>query len=321
MTVALKPELLAGISTTCITGDQLVYVADSSNIEARMLSWLAGQDNLVQLFANDGDAYSAFASILFGFPVNKHDHPHERFIGKVCVLGLGYGMGWKKFQDTLAAGALGGPPVYFTEAEARNAVNTYRAANAMITAYWAAADAAIVDMYLGNTRQWGPLTIQKNCIVMPNGMALQYPGLRPRTVKNEHNEDVLDGWEYWEGSFWKKLYGGLLTENITQAMSRIVLFHQMLRINKEVFVPVGGRVVLNVHDEIIGVGPSFGARYLGVAEKVGKGGKTYKEEVWDRTEGADDLFEKMQQVMREPLWWCPDLPLASEGGYAFEYSK
>lgn len=230
-------------------------------------------------------------------------------------------MGWEKFKNTLAAGALGGPPVYFTEAEARNAVNTYRAANAMITAYWEQANIAIVDMYLGNTRQWGPLTIQKNCIVMPNGMALQYPGLRPRTVKNEHDEDVNDGWEYWNGQFWKKLYGGLLTENITQAMSRIVLFNQMLRINKEVFVPVGGRVVLNVHDEIIGVGPSFGARYLGTTEKIGKNGKTYTAEVWDRTEGADNLFAKMQQIMREPLWWCPDLPLASEGGFSFEYSK
>jgi len=643
MTIAMKPELLAGVSTTCITGDQLVYVADSSNIEARMLAWLAGQNNLVELFANDGDAYSAFASILFGFPVNKDDNPHERFIGKVCiaegslvltdvglvpiekvtldhkvwdgvnwvqhdgvvyqgfkkvitydgltatpdhrvytqgrsdpiqigdaassldrlvrsesggqavrvgdsylpahrpqqrlphganqmhrlrsgktnqpgqsqvredlwvpnllaeavelvhrawetlrcldravhfakesslstlrgardylqlcveggvctlrraalaapglqrrgnrpqgqqrelrtgqptsratgrelsqsrrvgtdplagadgtvgrvpepvclhpdtpvrqtganggadhraglavgtreaqgldatprkahvydilnagpnrrftvsgvlvancVLGLGYGMGWAKFKDTLAAGALGGPPVYFTEAEARNAVNTYRAANAMITAYWDQATIAIADMYLGNTRQWGPLTIQKNCIVMPNGMALQYPGLRPRVVKNEFDEDVNDGWEYWEGDFWKKLYGGLLTENITQAMSRIVLFHQMLRINKEVFVPAGGRVVLNVHDEIIGVGPSYGARYLGIAQKVKNGQPVFKndkpvmDEVWDRTEGADHLFAQMQQVMREPLWWCPDLPLASDGGFSFEYSK
>lgn len=232
-----------------------------------------------------------------------------------CVLGLGYGMGWRKFRDTLAAGALGGDPVYFTEAEAQNAVNTYRTANAAIRNYWQQADAAIVDMYLGNTRPWGPLTIQKNCLVMPNGMALQYPGLRP--IAPSEDGTVSDGWEYWNGQFWKKLYGGLLTENITQALSRIVLFTQMLRINRNVFVPAGGRVVLNVHDEIIAVGPSYGALYLG--KKPNEKGKLV--DVWRDTAGADRLFKRMTEEMRLPPAWCHDLPLDSEGGYAFEYSK
>lgn len=308
MTIALNPSTLEGaIQLAGITGDQLVYVADSSNIEARMLAWLAGQDNLLDTFRVGGDVYSEFASILFGFPVNKHEHPLERFIGKVCVLGLGYGMGWRKFRDTLAAGALGGEPVYFTELEARNAVTTYRAANDKISTYWQWADAAIVDMYLGNERQWGPLSIHKNCIVMPNGMALQYPQLRPVEI----NEDGTNagGFEYWNGQFWKKIYGGLLTENITQALSRIVLFEQMLRINDEVLVPAGGRVVLNVHDEIIGVGPSFGAIYLP------------EQDQWRNTEGADALFQQITDVMKTPEPWCLDLPLDAEGGWDFTYSK
>ncbi|MFV1943449.1 DNA polymerase [Pseudomonas luteola] len=293
-------------------GGELIYVSDSSNIEARMLAWLAGQDNLVELFRSGGDVYSDFASKLFGYAVNKHDHKDERFIGKVCVLGLGYGMGWKTFQTTLAKGALGGPPVFYDEAQARHAVQLYRAANPMIVAYWKAAEQAIVDMYMGNEREWGPLKIYKNCLVMPNGLALQYPQLRPIEA-SEANDWQGEGWEYWEGSYWKKLYGGLLTENITQALSRIVLFEQMLNINEKVLLPVGGRVVLNVHDEIIGVGPSFGAKRTGFTPK----GK----DIWENNEQADELFARITEQMKTAPAWCRDLPLDSEGGYAPEYSK
>lgn len=240
--------------------------------------------------------------------------PNRRFtVGGVlvanCVLGLGYGMGWRKFRDTLAAGALGGEPVYFTEIEAQNAVNTYRAANSMITTYWKQADNAIVDMYLGNTRQWGPLTIHKNCLVMPNGMALQYSGLRP--IEPSEDGTTSDGWEYWNGKFWTKIYGGKLVENITQALSRIVLFEQMVNID-DAFDEVGGRVALNVHDEVIAVGPSFGAVWL---RKEGK------KDIWHNAEGAEALFERMLNLMRTPEPWCLDLPLDSEGGFALEYSK
>lgn len=317
MTIAIPEQYLDEAIRVAITGDQLIYVADSSNIEARMLAWLAGQDNLLEIFRSGGDVYSNFASILFGRPIDKDKDPLERFIGKVCVLGLGYGMGWVKFRDTLAAGALGGEPVYFTEVEAQNAVNTYRSANAAIRAYWQQADAAIADMYLGNSRQWGPLTIHRNCLIMPNGMALQYTGLRPAVKEDERGNEYTDGWEYWNGKFWTKIYGGKLVENITQALSRIVLFDQMMGINKNVLVPAGGRVVLNVHDEIIGVAPSFGAIYLG-KERNEKGKLV---DVWKGADGAFELFERITDEMRTPPAWCLDLPLDSEGGFSFEYSK
>lgn len=224
-----------------------------------------------------------------------------------CVLGLGYQVGWRKLRSSLATSA---EAVILDEAEAQRIVNLYRTINAPIKNYWAQAENAIADMYLGNTRQWGPLTIHRNCLVMPNGMALQYPGLRP--VAPAEDGSTSGGWEYWEGKFWTNLYGGKLTENITQALARIVLFDQMLAIN-ELFEPHGGRVVMNVHDEIIAVGPSFGARFLGLDEK----GK----ERWDTTDGADALFDQMIQIMRTPPKWCPDLPLDGEGGTAFEYSK
>lgn len=286
--------------------DFLVYVADSSNIEARMLAWLANQRELLDVFHAGGDVYSFFATKLYGYEVNKFDHPHERFVGKVCVLGLGYGMGWRKFQENMAAGMLGGDPVLLTDQEAQAIVQLYRTTNYAITGYWEQANAAIVDMYLGNERDWGPLKIVKNALILPNGMALQYTGLRP-------TDEYGGNFEYWNGKFWTKIYGGKLTENITQALARIVLFEQMLDINHKVLKPVDGRVVLNVHDEIIGVAPAMGAKRVGVDAK----GK----DVWENDSWAKSLFQRIIAEMQTAPEWCPDLPLEAEGGYAPEYSK
>lgn len=100
-------------------------------------------------------------------------------------------------------------------------------------------------------------------------------------------------------------------ENITQALSRIVLFEQMVNID-DAFDEVGGRVALNVHDEVIAVGPSFGAVWL---RKEGK------KDIWHNAEDAEALFEQMLDLMRTPEPWCLDLPLDSEGGFDFSYSK
>lgn len=272
----------------------MVYVADSSNIEARMLAWMAGQDDLLEVFRSGADVYAYTAQDIYNRPIDKKRDPHERFVGKVTALGLGYGMGWRKFRDTLAAGALGGPPVLMEDHEVQHIVNTFRSKRWAIKQYWQQAENAIVDMYMGNSRQWGALTIHKNCLVMPNGMALQYPGLRP--VEPAEDGSTPGGWEYWEGKFWKKLYGGALTENICQALSRIVLFDQMLAINS-LFKSHGGRVVMNVHDEIIAVGPNLGK------------------------DDENPLFRQMIEIMRTPPKWCADLPLDGEGGTAVEYSK
>lgn len=268
----------------CAPPGYKVVVVDSSNIEARMLAWLAGQEELLEVFRSGGDVYSHFATLLYGFEVNKNDHPHERFIGKVCVLGLGYGQGWSRFRENMAAGMLGGPPVLYSEPEARDVVGTYRTVNYKIVGYWKEAQQAITDMYMGNEYDWGPLRVARNALIMPNGMALQYPGLRP---------DDEGGFEYHNGTYWTRLYGPKLVENIVQALSRIVLFDQMLESNRHV-TQHDGRVVLNVHDEIIAIVPD---------------------------EYAEADFAHMVEIMRKAPTWCLDLPLDGEGGIAQEYSK
>ena len=199
----------------CAPPGQMVYVADSSNIEARMLAWEASQEDLLEIFRTGGDVYAYTAQDIYNRPIDKKKDPHERFVGKVTALGLGYGMGWRKFKDTLAAGALGGPPVFMEDHEVQHIVNTFRTKRWAIKNYWQQADQAIVDMYMGNSRQWGPLTIHRNCIVMPNGMALQYPGLRPA------EDDEFGGWEYHNGQFFTKIYGGkLCLAKGTQVLTR-----------------------------------------------------------------------------------------------------
>jgi DNA polymerase len=79
-----------------------IVACDSSQIEARMTAWLAGQASLVEQFANGADVYSAFASIVYGKPINKHNNPTERHVGKTC-LGADTEVltnhGWKRIVD------------------------------------------------------------------------------------------------------------------------------------------------------------------------------------------------------------------------------
>lgn len=308
MTIQFDPTRIADATRTAITGDQLVYVVDSSNIEARVLAWVARHEALLQQFRDKDDVYINFAQKVYQRPLSKKENPLERHVGKTCVLGLGYQVGWKKLQSTLATNDQF--PMFVEEPECRHMVNLYRADNLPIVNYWAEAELAIFDMFHGNERQWGALHIYKNALIMPNGMALQYPHLR----HSEPDEQGRVGWEYWNGKFFTNLYGGKLTENIVQALSRIVLFRQMLRIDSRLKQEGrGSRVVLSVHDEVVGVGPSFGARFHGLNEA--------KKEIWTDTAGAEALFSDMVTIMRTPEPWCLDLPLDGEGGFAFEYSK
>lgn len=83
---------------------QKLYIADLSNIEARMLAWLAKEHELVNAFATGRDVYCEFATQIYGRTITKAD-PLERYVGKTAILGLGYGMGADKFQATLKTGS------------------------------------------------------------------------------------------------------------------------------------------------------------------------------------------------------------------------
>ena len=267
----------------CAPEGQYMFVADSSNIEARLLAWLADERTMLDVFYAKGDVYCDFASKIYGRPINKTDHKSERFLGKCAVLGLGYQMGAAKFQDTLKMGALG-PPVDLEKHEVQGIVDLYRNANSMIVKYWQRCQNALGAMMQPNANfPFGPLIIKYQKIKLPNGMYLRYPDLR-----HEDREIV-----FGTGRHKTKLYGGKLCENITQALARIVVTDQMLAADNYLNNK-GGQIVLQVHDELVGLAPQT---------------------------KAEETIHKMYDIMRTPPLWANELPLDAEGGYADNYSK
>lgn len=266
-------------------GHSLV-VGDSGQIECRVNAWLWGQTDLLDIFRAAGDPYCVMATKAYGRTITKADKI-ERFVGKVLTLGLGFQMGAPKLQMTLAKGALGGPPVFIPLREAQRWVNIYRAANRKIEAGWEICNGIIEDMAAGRTGSHGPITWEANKVWLPNGMCLHYPDL-----KKSKNDKGWDEWTYGstlKGTpIRKKIYGGLLCENIVQALARIIVLYQLLDLSKMY------RLVMTTHDEGV---------------------------LCVKTREADTAFQRMMKRMTTPLHWCPDIPLAAEGGHATNYSK
>lgn len=263
-------------------------VCDSGQIEARVNAWLWGQDDLLDSFRKNRDVYSEFASQIYGRVITKADK-NERHVGKASVLGLGYSMGADKFQMTLAKGALGGPRINFPREQCQFIVNTYRSLNFKISDGWKICTRIIEDMAAGASGEhkcigWGGDGDGNGWVMLPNGMFLKYPQLR----KARNPEKGFEEWTYQSGDVRKKIYGGLLTENLIQALARIIVMEQMLMIDKKY------RVVMTTHDEVV---------------------------AHPKLREAEKCYQFMYQCMTTPLRWCLDIPLAAEGGWAENYSK
>ena len=199
-----------------------VINCDSSQIEARVLAWLAGQGDVVRQFANGEDVYSVFASKIYKQPISKAN-PVERFVGKTCILGLGYGTGAAKLRHTLKTQP---PGAVVSEDEAKRIVDLYREQNEKIPALWRECDNA--------------LGVSAHGIRLPNGLYIRYPKLA--------SENRQYFYESRKGKV--SIWGGAMVENIVQALARIIVGEQMLQINKRY------RPVLTVHDAAVCVVPT-----------------------------------------------------------------
>ena len=257
-----------------------VVAVDASQIEARITAWLAGEQHLVTLFANNGDPYLDFAERIFGRKLNKKEHKVERFLGKTCILGLGYGMGHAKFQHTVNIQAADqGFELRVTEARAREIVYLYRDVYKNIKALWG----QLNDLLPGLSREAilhpiGPVVLGFQSIILPNTMRIHYHNLRSQP----------DGWVYDFGREKKRIYGGKTLENIVQALARIVIMDAANRITAR----TGFYWANQVHDELVFVVPAGDAESL--------------------------LAIAIEEMSRRPDW-APDLPLAAEGEIADNY--
>lgn len=271
----------------------VLVAADSSQIEARLVAWLAGQDDLVQAFREKRDVYSEFASEVYGRTITKADKV-ERFVGKTCVLGLGYGMGAEKFRRTLEIGQAG-VSVKIDISEAERIVRLYRSKNHKIVGLWNQCGNALTQMLQGGSGSVGALSYDNEGIILPNKFRIKYPALRQtqngfeyindaRSYRKAIRERVING--EIEGIAWTRIYGGKVTENIVQALAALVIRDQMVAIGKQY------HVVFQVHDEIIVTALDAEATIAQAA---------------------------LEKVMFTPPTWAPDLPVACESGFAKNY--
>lgn len=269
-----------------------IVVADSSQIEARMLNTLAEQWDAVALFEN-GDPYCAQASAVYGREINKKENPLERHLGKVLVLGCGYGMGGPKLRGTLRVGALGGPPMVVDAATAKSYVDAYRKRHPKVVEYWGQAETALQLLHgRAMSYPWGPMVLHDGYVILPNGAKLDYTGVVREDgewrMRNRAGALMLN--QFGEPI---RLYGGQMTENVDQALSRVVISDAMRewrRRGHDACWPL----VMTTHDEIVALAPD--------AE-------------------ADECLKQLLEVMCIRPAWLPAIPLAAEGGHDECYSK
>ena len=263
-------------------GHQVIN-CDSSQIEARILVWLAGQDDIVQLYKDERDVYCEFASTVYNRTITKADSV-ERFVGKTCTLGLGYGTGWSKLQHTLKTQP---PGADLPDEDCQNLVKVYRRINDKVIKLWADCDRALADManwdetmepyYLGNH---DCLLVTKEGIKLPNELYIHYPELKKEKI------DGKDKFMYKSRKGYISLWGGSVVENVVQALARIVVGEQMIKINEHY------KPVLTVHDAIVCV---------------------------VKKDDIDNAMKIITGIMSTPPSWGLDLPVACEAKFGQSY--
>ena len=213
----------------------MIVEADSAQIEARVLAWLAEQEDLVTAFTNKEDVYKKMASKIYD--VQEEDVTKEqRFVGKTTILGAGYGMGAPKFQLQLKSF---GTDIELHEAQ--RIIKIYREANDMISKLWKDANNSIKYMYQGSVLQFGRqgvLEVVDGGVRLPSGLVMRYDDLR-----GEQDEKGVE-YTYKTRRGRTRIYGGKVIENVCQGIARCIIGEQMLKIAKRY------RVVLTVHDSI-----------------------------------------------------------------------
>ena len=270
---------------------------DSSQIEARTLAWLAGQNDLVEFFQKNNDEiaagvekkdmqydpYKIMASQIYGVAVGDVTDD-QRFVGKTTILGAGYGMGHVKFRAQLKAMGVDLP-----SEECERIITIYRQTYPMIPMLWKQGQQAIMAMIGQSTAplgRQGVVSVNMLGIRLPNGLYLKYPNLRawenPDTMRIEYVYDQKKG----RATMKTRIYGGKLIENVCQALARIVIGEQMLMISRK------QKVVMTVHDAVGSLAPN---------------------------EEAEKARKFVEDCMRTQPKWAAGLPLNCESKMGASY--
>ena len=258
--------------------------SDSSQIEARTLAWLAGQDDLVEAFDRGEDVYKIMAAAIYNKDISQITKD-ERFVGKTTILGAGYGMGAAKFKAQLKNFG-----VDVELEEAQRIIATYRQTYPKITELWRAANnilGAVIGDQLTELGRGGLLKVDgTKGIRLPNGLYLKYPNLRWATNEQDGRPEYVYDTKKGRAIIPNRIYGGKVVENVCQALARIIIGEQMLMVAKKY------KVVMTVHDAIACIVPEAEA------------------------ERAQEYVEICMKIRPS---WGPELPLNCESGFGKSY--
>ena len=272
------------IRTAFVAGDENKFcVLDFSAIEARVLSWLAGERWRMEVFVNNGDIYCASASAMFGVPVEKHGRNAElRQKGKIAELALGYGgsVGALKSMGALEMG--------LAEEELQPLVDSWRTANPNIVRFWWDVDRAVKKA----VKQREPSVLREirfECrsgmlfITLPSGRRLSY--VKPRIGENRFGTESVTYEGVGGTKKWERIesYGPKFVENIVQAISRDILCYAMRTLSH-------CRICAHVHDELI-IECRKDASLDAICEQMGRT-PPWAEGLVLRADGYETLFYK-----------------------------
>ena len=289
------------IRTAFIAPEGHVFIdADFSAIEARVISWLAGEQWRLEVFRTHGKIYEASASQMFGVPLEhiKKGRPEYalRQKGKVAELALGYQ------GSTGALINMGALDMGIPEADLPDIVSRWREANKRIRDLWYSMDnAAIQVITQGGTVGLNGLILSReydynqgtDCmtITLPSGRKLYY--VSPSIGQNQWDKPSIAymGMDQ-KTKRWKRIetYGGKLVENCVQAIARDCLADTIERLEA-----AGLPVIFHVHDEVV----------IDIAP-------------WADN---DTMLNFVCSIMRTPISWAPDLPLNADGWVGHYFKK
>ena len=247
-----------------------LVACDSSQVEARILAYVSDNRPLLEAFRTGADPYADLAEKIFGVPSKEiHDGAKGgdkklktyRNTGKTAILSAGYGVGWRKYADTLLRQGVRLHPDLDQHYElAKHAHSVYRQDNAPIVAFWKYCGQVVEHLAgggegcfggpSGNLFRYGMMPIAGRPVVVPsilgpNGFILRYPGLRAKEKEDGSYEWVYDRYAGVRKAE-ARIYGASLTENLCQYLAFALLMWQACRMREK-----GIRIVANVHDSFL----------------------------------------------------------------------
>ena len=251
-------------------GHKLV-VADLSQIEVRTLAWLSEDQQALEEIKEASDIYEVFArrfKLWEGEGVFSEEAPDIRYKTKTMVLGCGYGVGFKRFASISG----------MSEKEAEECVTMYRNCMPKVVRLWNKLTRSVHLCYANRT----PFKYE-----LPSGRVLDYGYIQASLVnsRREYYAKIFKGAKRIP----MKLWGGLVAENLSQALARDVFASILVRLEE-----AGHNIILHVHDEVV---------------------------IECKEEEANKVLQDTLSIMSSPPSWIPELPIQGEGKIVNQYEK